>query len=275
LFFRQRLFADIFESQVQGPFTIIRFEQGNNSKETFVYLEMPNIVSTISSISSNDWKFTVEPVLGFDEPQKVVKKSSQKIEELIDYVERQSQDIQEHVIYDSLKHFINRAVCVPIVGDPALRNILIDISQSTHRAVNIDFEDNRTVETAEKIEKKRTQNDLQSSEESTVSIFFKLLIGNKLWGAKKIEFFVKMMLKNPAIIRQHFDFIKQKLTINESREMIESFAKTYKFTECNVDQMTRRCQEILKVSSVVPLYYSSVSPLHHSSISPLHHTLFF
>lgn len=176
-----------------------------------------------TTLSSQQWSYTMQPILGMQELQKVVDKKSQSIEEFNIYLTRKKENIQQNIVLESIKHFINRAICDPIVGDAALRNILIDVSKSVHRAVNIDFEEDRTQtkeSTTVKIDqsfnnddddndadekgnandnkkKRKVSNQKITTIGHSTMEFFTLLCGGKKWAASTILYLAEIIGKQP------------------------------------------------------------------------------
>jgi len=124
----------------------------------------------------------------------IADKSKQSLIELSVYLrmpERQSQ-----AIFAAVRHFAHRYVCSPIVGDAALRNVLIDVSdaQQEHRAIGIDYEEDRTGD------------DSQRRAEVEQG-FFAMLRNGKKWARDQEAAMLESLLLHKGLFEEHLAWL--------------------------------------------------------------------
>lgn len=174
--FRREVF-NFWGDITSGPFTY--FMNG-----TDIYMQMPIICDKNTNgktLVSEETK-----VLGRDVPVSIADKDQYGIIELHKYLESNPNDLE--IAYKAMLHYLHRYLIDPIVGDAALRNVLV----VNKKVIGIDFEENRgnTPENADTI---------------------KLLSGGSRWGAKYTKIFSEC-LKSPDRFREHLKFIEDNIS---------------------------------------------------------------
>ena len=185
--FRFELFGNLWRNgcSICGPFQLLRFP----NKQLF--LRMAH-VSLREDNAEASWNGKSEVILGEEQQRIVVSKESQGIMELSLYLAQPRSFQQDRVLVDALFHFMHRFICDPVVGDAALRNVLVCVSEPTHRAVGIDFEENRTGG-----EEKRKR------EES--GGLFAMICGGKLWNRDALRALEAALRRNNARVLTHLE----------------------------------------------------------------------
>lgn len=188
MLFRCDLFQKVWKNgcATTGPIQIIRFPNRQ------LFLRMPHVSeqTEVQTAPAAAWNGKSEEILGEERQRVVASKESQGILELSVYLAKPRAFQQDSVLLDALIHFIHRFICDPIVGDAALRNVLICIDQPLHRAVGIDFEENRTGG-----EEKRR------SEES--GGLFAMICGGKLWNREALRLLEAALRRDSVRVLTH------------------------------------------------------------------------
>lgn len=143
-----------------------------------IFIRMPHVGSSLGLSETKVWKTKTVDILGEQKQRQIVTKESQGIEEFLQYLKNGGKDTE--IIYKALLHYIHRVICDPVIGDPALRNILIVDDD----VICIDFEDNR------------------GNIDYDLSIF-EILGGKTSWATKNVlELFSRVLsLKKKKILR--------------------------------------------------------------------------
>lgn len=175
--FRWELFSTLWAEGYEVV-DYMRLVCGDNP--TLVYFEMPHIGSTCMST----WTGTHQTILGRDEQLVVADKRGQGIVEFGDYL-----DGEPHmdVVVNALIHFMHRYICDPIVGDAALRNVLVRTGDAP-LAFGIDYEENRSGTAAK-------QDAVESGN------LFDMIVGGKMWRHRSFLALVVVAKRN--IILSH------------------------------------------------------------------------
>ena len=228
--FRRELFQNVWKNgcNVCGPIEVVQFE----GDEENVFLKMPHICHENQLFDQKtDWKTTLTNVLGEEDEKAVVSKESQGIVELSFYLLQPKNLTQEEVVVRSLIHFIHRYICDPVVGDAALRNVLIAIHADVHMAFGIDFEENRTGDDNKReLEKKGG--------------FFDMLSGGKRWNSTALDVLRDVLKKNNERI---INYIEK--DIETCWPEVERLILSHKMTNVSVEKMRVRCSDILNAIS--------------------------
>ncbi len=178
MLFRAKLF-ELWGDKVAAPTRFVRRDESHYA----AYAVMRHVAA---DNAAREWTSTPEVILGCDNPRQVVTKESQGIQEFSEYMKGST--AADSVVLAALWHYVHRFVCDPIVGDAALRNVLVVNVGGNPTAIGIDFEDNRTGDA----EKRRDEEDAG---------FFAMLSGGKRWAKSVIENFER-------VIRRNFDAFK-------------------------------------------------------------------
>jgi hypothetical protein len=178
--FRFELFENVWKNgcAVSGPIELIRFSNDH------VFFRMPHVSRNYFAKPLNERLVgTPQTILGEEKARTVVTKESQGLMEFSTYLKQPVAFQHEQVLIDALYHFIQRRICDPIVGDAALRNVLVCLDGDEHYAVGIDWEENRT------------GGDEQRAAEKAKGIFG-LLCGGKLWGKDVVRVLESVLNRN-------------------------------------------------------------------------------
>jgi len=129
---RRAILAEAWELRVVGPFTRLRSGAGE-------YLRAPHVAG--AHLQRERLSFSEQSVLSFDEPVRVYAKDGQGFVELNEAI--RSGRLTPTLEAQAAVHFLARYILDPVVGDAALRNLLLVLAPQPY-VVGIDFEDNRT-----------------------------------------------------------------------------------------------------------------------------------
>lgn len=179
--FRAKLF-ELWGDKVAPPLRFVRTAEDHPE----VYIVMRHIAA---GDAAKEWSSTEGPILGLDEKRQVVTKESQGIQEFSEYTKGST--VADDVVLAALLHYVHRFVCDPIVGDAALRNVLVVNVDGNPTAIGIDFEDNRT-------------GDSEKRREEEAAGLFAMLSGGKRWAKSVTENFERA-------IRRNFDEFKARI----------------------------------------------------------------
>lgn len=153
-----------------------------------VYFRMMHVV-----YRGGEYEGTYENIIGESQPRLVADKSKQGFMEFSKYLqefETPPSKTQYDVAMRALVHFMHRAICYPVVGDSALRNVLVCTNSSGISPVGIDYEENRT------------GGDKARAEEEAGNVFA-MMCGNRLWGRADIERLSGVLLERKEQILVH------------------------------------------------------------------------
>lgn len=197
-----------------------------------LYFLMPHVGTT--STSAQPWTGTLETILGQEKQLVVATKESQGLVELSHYLDN---ECDAKVVACSIIHFVHRYICDPIVGDAALRNVLVATEFAQPTPFGIDYEENRTGDA----EKLRATESLD---------FISMIEGGKKWRHRAL-------LNNVAVefrtfIRAHIENVID-AKWNDVNALVAAHAIG---TSVSVDNMKRRCAAVLRaLASATRLEY--------------------
>jgi hypothetical protein len=181
-------------------------------------------------------------ILGEPEQRVVASKYPQEIEEFSAYLETSwwhENDViaNDGVIYQALVHFMHRALVDPIVGDPALRNVLVCYRAKPPYGVGIDFEENRSGDVASRLRYE------------TLGVI-PMLCGGKRWPRKHCGQFALVLRARKADFLAHLCEIDTKW--DAVRTLIAEFGVT-----CDIVAMQRRLRTL---SSDIEREFHGIEP---------------
>jgi len=215
--FRCNLFGRVWKNgcSIVGPLELVRFGESNDD----VYFRMPHLGSSTSA-----WSGSEQPILGEEKPMMVADKKSQGLVEFSTYLERD--DIDTSVVVDALIHYMHRFVVDPIVGDAALRNVLVRcVAGEKHKAFGIDFEENRTGDAVKRLA------ELNGS-------IFDMIEGGKKWRCK--PYLASVLINNQAHILAHLRF-----DIGGNWDMVDALIRAHGVTFVSLELMKKRHAALL------------------------------
>jgi hypothetical protein len=207
--FRAALFGHVWSGgcRVVSP-KVVQFGRTGQ-----VYFRMKNVAPTSSLPSDLKWVGTKQVILGFDEERVVIDKKSQGIMELSTYLDQPAAFQQDDVLRDALIHFIHRYISSPIVGDAAVRNVLVNVSSLYHIAYGIDFEENRT-------------GGAEQREAEEKGDLFHMICGGKKWNRKYMDILMAALRRKYWLILDHLE-----KDISKNWDAVQRLVEKHKLTE--------------------------------------------
>lgn len=231
ILFRHELFGTVWAGAcpVAATLQLVAKRDAPN----LLYFLMPHIGN--APTDAQPWTGTLETILGQEKQLVVASKESQGLIELSHYLDDNECDAK--VVACSIIHFVHRYICDPIVGDAALRNVLVATELAQPTPFGIDYEENRTGDA----DKLRATESLD---------FISMIEGGKKWRHRTL-------LNNVAVefrtfIRAHIENV-----IDAKWNDVNTLVTTHSLgTSVSVDNMKRRCAAVLRaLASATRLEY--------------------
>ena len=159
---RREILAGVWQTRVTGPFEVLNAPNDKSAR----FVLMPHIARDHIEPEKLAWRN--ESILGIDAPMRLYEKTGQGFVELPDAIDTEL--ATPTVLAQAAVHLMARYILDPIVGDAAVRNVLV-VQAPEPYAVGIDYDDNRTGD-----EQKRRQEQAAGIEAC--------LTGGKRWSRK-------------------------------------------------------------------------------------------
>lgn len=189
--FRQHVFSALWQDNVSGPFVLRSHPENVDA----IFIDMPNL----SAVGPDAWQLSSRQEISTsttsESMRSIVDQQSLGLVEFHEYLRRPTKTTD--VCLQAIRHFINRFVIDPSVGDATPRNVVVVNS----RAIGIDFEENR----------QQVANDAASCGYSVMT-----LVGDKRWRAVDVSFLDQVIKQNTVALQQHLRVVCSSLVAVES-----------------------------------------------------------
>lgn len=229
--FRSELFGDLWDGNVCRYRKLVSPGAACMALPFEQYVEFEHVTGIVPLYGGQPTK-----ILGLEEPRLVLDKRSQGFAELSMALDTPDA-VADSVFAEAFVHFVHRYVCDPIVGDAALRNVLVTQKRG---AIGIDFEECRTVG--------KDAGDLYNASGLRGSLgrdglLFSMLSGGKRWSEAKWRTLLQATRRRKEQVLESLELMGETLRDGRVRALIERHEVGH---ESDADRMALRYRELLR-----------------------------